>query len=470
MKESSPSASFRAIPSVDKLLADSSFLQLKRQYSEELVKRVIRLALEELRDDIRQGKAGISECSPQAILARACELAQKRLGPKLKQVINATGVIIHTNLGRSPLSQHVMDRISRIATSYSNLEYDLEKGERGERNAHLNLLIEELTGAEAALVVNNNAAAVLLALSSVASGREVVVSRGELIEIGGSFRIPDVMARSGAILREVGTTNRTHPRDYLEAINDRTALILKVHPSNYHIAGFTREVDLDELAAIGKEKNVLTMMDLGSGCLVDLSKYGFGEELTVQDAVSRGIDVVSFSGDKLLGGPQAGILVGRREILERMKKDPLARALRMDKLTLAALEATLEQYTLPEGPARGIPTLEMIEKSSEQLHEEAVSLAKAIEGRLAGLASVQIEKGSGRVGGGALPLGDLPGSRVAIRPVHVSAARLEQSLRAGDPPVIALVKDQWVLLDTRTLLRDQQNIVPELVGTALERC
>lgn len=467
-----PSANmaFRAIPSVDKLLADPSFFDLKQRYSEELVKRVVRRALEELREDIRLGRAGLDDCSAQAVATRTCKLAANRLGHKLRTVINATGVIVHTNLGRSPLSRRVADRISRVALSYSNLEYDVETGQRGERNAHLKFLIEELTGAEAGLAVNNNAAAVLLALSSLASGREVVVSRGELIEIGGSFRIPDVMERSGAILREVGTTNRTHPRDYLAAINDQTALILKVHTSNYRIVGFTREVALDELVAIGREKQVPTMMDLGSGCLVDLSQHGFNDEMTVQDVVKRGVDVVSFSGDKLLGGPQAGILVGKRDLIEKMRYDPLARALRMDKLTLAALEATLEQYTQPEGPAAGIPTLEMIARLPEQLEESAASIAEEIKYRIGDLAHVTIVKGVGRVGGGALPLGDLPGSRVAIRPTRVSAARLEQSLRAGDPPVIALIKDQAVLLDPRTLLGNQQTVIPELVAIALERC
>jgi L-seryl-tRNA(Ser) seleniumtransferase len=360
-----------------------------------------------------------------------------------------------------------MDRISRIALCYSNLEYDLDKGARGERNAHLRTLMQELTGAEAALAVNNNAAAVLLALSTLAAGREVIVSRGELIEIGGAFRIPDVMARSGAILKEVGTTNRTHPRDYVQAINENTALILKVHTSNYRIVGFTREVRLDELVQIGREHTIPTMMDLGSGCLVDLSGSGLSEEVTVQEVVSRGVDVVSFSGDKLLGGPQAGILAGRSEFIEKMRTNPLARALRMDKLTLAALEATLEEYTRPEGTAVGIPTLEMITRSPEQLEQEASSLATAILQKIGYRAEVTIEPGVGRVGGGALPMEDLPGPRVAIRARNISAARLEQGLRAGDPPVIVLVKDDTVLLDPRTLLFNQASEIPNLVDRAL---
>jgi len=378
-------------------------------------------------------------------------------------------VIVHTNLGRSPLSKRVMERISEAALSYSNLEYNLEEGRRGERNAHLRQLMQELTGAESALAVNNNAAAVLLALSSLAEGREVIVSRGELIEIGGSFRIPDVMARSGAILREVGTTNRTHPKDYIQAISANTALILKVHTSNYRIVGFTREVELTDLVAIGKEYEIPTMMDLGSGCLLDLSPYGLAEEITVQEVIAKGVDVVSFSGDKLLGGPQAGILAGRADLIERMRTSPLARALRMDKLTLAGLEATLMEYTRPEGPATSIPTLAMITRSHSELEQTATTLAAAIRNQVGERAEVSIEPGIGRVGGGALPMGDLPGPRVAIRPRGVSAARLELGLRLGNPPVITLVKEDAVLMDPRTLLEDQPSKMPGLVQEALDR-
>ncbi|MDQ1239604.1 MAG: L-seryl-tRNA(Ser) seleniumtransferase, partial [Thermodesulfobacteriota bacterium] len=362
----------------------------------------------------------------------------------------------------------VVQRIAQAARSYTNLEYDLEKGKRGDRNAHLKLLMQELTGAEAALAVNNNAAAVLLVLTSLAAGREVVVSRGELIEIGGSFRIPDVMKRSGAVLREVGTTNRTHPRDYVEAINERTALILKVHTSNYHIVGFTRELTLEELVQIGREQSVPTMMDLGSGCLVELSQYGFTEEKTVQEVVQAGIDIVTFSGDKLLGGPQAGVIAGREILVNRIKADPLARALRMDKLTLAALEATLEEYTRPEGPTAHIPTLEMIVRDPAELEQLAVQLAESLRQELNDRAEIGLEAGSGKVGGGALPLGELPGSRVVMRPRTMSSAALERRLRTGNLPVIALMRDQAVLLDTRTILKDQFQIIPKLVLDAME--
>ena len=327
MPESSTSTLLRSIPSVDHLLSARLFQDIKKEYSEEIVKRMLRAALDELREEILHGRAGESDCSPEALATRTRKIVARRVGPTLRTLINATGVIVHTNLGRSPLAQRVTDRICQAASLYTNLEYDLKKGRRGERNAHLRQLMQEITGAEAALAVNNNAAAVLLALATLAEGREVVVSRGELIEIGGSFRIPDVMARSGAILREVGTTNRTHPEDYIRAIGDDTALILKVHTSNYRIVGFTREVELGELVEIGRRRNIPTMMDLGSGCLVDLSPYGLSDEVTVQEVLSRGVDVVTFSGDKLLGGPQAGIVAGRKEYIEQMRTPPARKGL-----------------------------------------------------------------------------------------------------------------------------------------------
>jgi L-seryl-tRNA(Ser) seleniumtransferase len=467
MTAPSPTSLFRAIPSVDLLLSDPLFAQLTSVYAEDLVKRMIRRSLEDLRDAIRQGVATEDDCQPAAIARRTSETVARYLGPKLTPVINATGVIVHTNLGRSPLSQRVAERITRAALSYSNLEYDLTKGRRGERNAHLRLLMQELTGAESAIAVNNNAAAVLLALSSLAQGREVIVSRGELIEIGGSFRIPDVMARSGAILREVGTTNRTHPKDYVQAINENTALILKVHTSNYRIVGFTREVELDELVELGHQHGIPTMMDLGSGCLVDLAPFGLSDEITVQEVLARGVDVVSFSGDKLLGGPQAGILAGRKDLIELMRTNALARALRMDKLTLAGLEATLEEYTRAQGPWDGIPTLSMIAKPKEELEQATNWLSQALRDKLGEAVEVSIEPGTGRVGGGALPMSDLPGPRVCVRPRGISAARVEQNLRSGTPPVICLVKDDAIMLDSRTLLHGQVELLPGLIAAAL---
>jgi L-seryl-tRNA(Ser) seleniumtransferase len=458
---------FRSIPSVDFLLSDPAFSHLIASYSGAHLKRGLRRALDSLRNEIASGKAGLADCAPAAISERAAQVLTETLGPTLKTVINATGVIVHTNLGRSPLSTRVVDRIVAVATSYSNLEYDLDAGRRGERNAHLRSLMTELTGAEDAMAVNNNAAAVLLALSELASGREVIVSRGELIEIGGAFRIPDVMARSGAILREVGTTNRTHPRDYRDAINERTALILKVHPSNYRIEGFTREVELQELTEIGRFAGIPTMMDLGSGCLVDLAPYGLPGETTVQETLAKGVDLVSFSGDKLLGGPQAGVLAGKSALIDRIRRNPLARALRMDKLTLAALEGTLLEYLRPEGPRSGVPTLDMIMRRPEELHEIAQRMAEEIRSRVGSVAVVSLESGYGRVGGGALPLGELQGPRVAVRPLRISVASLGAALRRGDPPVVGVIRDDAFLLDPRTLSADEAKLIPGLLACAL---
>ncbi|MGC8605118.1 MAG: L-seryl-tRNA(Sec) selenium transferase [Desulfomonilaceae bacterium] len=460
---------FSLIPSVDKILFHPRIQYLASRYSSTLLKHIVTSTLDNMRSSIRQNQLTRASLDLEEVVNRISDEVQKRLGSNLCTLINATGVVVHTNLGRSPLSQKVADRILEIATSYSNLEYDLEKGKRGKRNSHLKSLIEELTGAEAVLAVNNNAAAVLLALGTLAKGKEVIVSRGELIEIGGSFRIPEVMAQSGAILREVGTTNRTHPRDYVQAINENTALILKVHTSNYRIVGFTREISLDELVQIGREHILPTMMDLGSGCLVDLSAFGLPDEITVQQVIAKGIDVVSFSGDKLLGGPQSGILVGKKEFINRMEVNPLARALRMDKLTLAGLEATLQEYASHDKFEDSIPTLSMIARTPDKLMINAQKITQSLKSQLEGKAYISIEPGIGRVGGGALPMSDLIGPRVAIRPTRFSAARLENSLRNGKPPVITIVKENNVMIDPRTLLDNQPEMIPRLVVEAFDR-
>lgn len=468
MSESKAPSLLRKIPSVDKMLTQTSVTSLRKTYSETIVKRIVRKALDSLRLGILSGGLSEGDFDSEAVDKLLNREADRLYGRKLRTLVNATGVIVHTNLGRSPLPKPVVDRIAEVAMSYSNLEYNVDKGSRGDRNSHLRVLIEELTGAEAALAVNNNAAAVLLALSTMAEGKEVIVSRGELIEIGGSFRIPEVMARSGAILKEVGATNRTHPRDYVTAINQNTALILKCHTSNYRIVGFTREVELNELVEIGRTHNIPTMMDLGSGCLVDLRPHGLTDEVTVQSVVASGVDIVSFSGDKLLGGPQAGLLVGKQEYIGAMKKNPLTRALRMDKMTLAGLEATLEQYTRPEGPFQCIPTLEMIARSSERLLSDAELLASSLRKSLDPNFIITIEAGSGKVGGGALPMGDLEGPRVTIRNASLSAAKLERSLRFGATPVIALVHENSVMFDCRTLLPGQLDVLPGLITKAAE--
>lgn len=469
MADSNSEALYSLIPSVDKILSHPRINALLGRYAQAVVKRILIATLNDLRNSIRKNQLTPEDLAFDSVVGRICEMAERRLRPNLQTLINATGVVVHTNLGRSPLSWKVAERILEIATSYSNLEYDVEKGKRGQRNSHLNSLIEELTGAQAILAVNNNAAAVLLALGTLAKGKEVIVSRGELIEIGGSFRIPEVMAQSGAILREVGATNRTHPRDYIQAINENTALILKVHTSNYRIVGFTREISLGELVEIGKEYKLPTMMDLGSGCLVDLSPFGLPDEVTVQDVLSTGIDIVSFSGDKLLGGPQAGILVGKEEYISLMGSNPLVRALRMDKMTLAGLEATLQEYISQVGPTGSIPTLAMIGKSPDELMIDAQEITEALESELGDEAQISVEQGVGRVGGGALPMSDLIGPRVSIKPKVFSAARLESSLRKGNPAVITIVKEDSVLLDPRTFLYNQAQIVPRLIVDAFRR-
>jgi len=369
----------------------------------------------------------------------------------LASVINATGVVLHTNLGRALLSSLAQARLNEVAAAYSNLEMDLARKERGSRYAHVDGLLQRLSGAEAALVVNNCAAAVLLALETLARGQEVIVSRGELIEIGGEFRIPDIMRRSGAVLREVGTTNRTHLKDYASAIGPETGLILKVHTSNYRVVGFTAAVSSRELAELGQARGVPVMEDLGSGCFVDLTRYGFPYEPTVPEVVASGVDLVSFSGDKLLGGPQAGILVGRGALVERLAQNPLNRALRIDKFTVAALEATL--YAYEAGTAlETIPTLRMLTEPAASVRRRA----RRILGRLPAAAQrdlgAQVIESRSQVGGGALPTVELPTAAIALGTPERPAERLDEALRAGRPAVLGRLLDDHLLLDCRTVL------------------
>jgi len=372
----------------------------------------------------------------------------------LAPVINATGVVLHTNLGRAILSPLAAERLSRVATAYSNLELDVAEKERGSRYAHLDGLLRRLTGAEAALVVNNNAAAVLLALESLARGKEVIVSRGELIEIGGEFRIPDIMLRSGAVLREVGTTNRTHLRDYAEAIGPGTGLLLKVHTSNYRVVGFTADVSSRELVALGRERGIPVMEDLGSGSLVDLRPWGFPYEPTVPEVVASGVDLVSFSGDKLLGGPQAGIVVGQRAIVSRLKKNPWNRALRIDKLTIAALEATL--YAYEAGVAREtVPTLRMLTEPLGDVLRRARRVLRAVPPAPRERLALAVEETRAQVGGGALPTVELPSAGLSAGRSAAEARRLDEALRSGEPPVLGRLAEDRLFLDCRTVLPSQ---------------
>jgi len=392
------------------------------------------------------------------------ELVKKRMRSNLRPVINATGVVLHTNLGRAPLSDAACEAVLKIARGYCNLEMDLDTGNRGERYSHVEEILCSLTGAEAALVVNNNAGAVLLALHSLAQGKEVIVSRGELVEIGGSFRVPEIMAQSGAILREVGTTNRTHPRDYERAISPETALILKVHPSNFRVVGFTREVERRELVAIGQKHQLPVMEDLGSGVLVDLQEFGLDREPTVQETIQAGVDLVTVSGDKLLGGPQAGIILGKRELLQLMKEDPLLRALRVDKMTLAALEATLRAY-LENNAKKTIPVLRMLSLKAEELYRRASELKEMLSTALTQDCRIVLKEGSSRTGGGALPVTDLPTTLVALSHPKISPSTIAERLRQGNPPIVVRLQDDEVLIDPRTLFPGDE----QLLIKALER-
>ncbi|HSB40378.1 MAG TPA: L-seryl-tRNA(Sec) selenium transferase [Methylomirabilota bacterium] len=369
----------------------------------------------------------------------------------LVPVINGTGVVLHTNLGRALLSPLAQERLREVASAYSNLEMDLGRKERGSRYAHVDGLLRRLSGAEAALVVNNCASAVLLALESLARGKDVIVSRGELIEIGGEFRIPDIMRRSGAVLREIGTTNRTHLRDYVNAIGPETGLILKVHTSNYRVVGFTAAVSSRELAELGRARSIPVMEDLGSGCFVDLTRYGFPYEPTVPEVVASGVDLVSFSGDKLLGGPQAGILVGRAELVERLARNPLNRALRIDKFTVAALEATL--YAYEAGTAlESIPTLRMLTEPATSVRRRARRLLARLPADRQRALGAELVESTSQVGGGALPTVELPTTAVALGTAGRPAQQLDEALRTGRPPVLGRLLDDRLLLDCRTIL------------------
>lgn len=446
----------RLLPSVDELLQDHTLREFEQRFGHGIVVDAVRAALEAARADIRSGNE-----APMAalLLDDIRELILRATRPTLMRVINATGVILHTNLGRAPLSEEARGAMLDAALSYSNLEYDLDAGERGTRYTHAEELLTRLTGAEAALVVNNNAAAVMFILRAFAEGREVVISRGQLVEIGGGFRVPDVLRQSGASMVEVGTTNRTRVEDYANAIGDRTALLLRVHSSNFRIVGFTEQVSLEQLSALGHERELLVADDLGSGALIDTSAYGLAHEPMPQESLRSGADLVSFSGDKLLGGPQAGIIVGKRQLVDRLKKHPLARALRVDKITLAGLQATLLHY-LKNEEARKIPVWQMIAATPQQI--EAKAAAWAERWAKSGL-NVNVIDAQSTVGGGSLPGETLPTRAVAlnVRAPDAFAARL----RRNSPPIVTRIDEQRVLVDPRTILPQDE----ELLLTGVER-
>ncbi len=453
------------IPNVDRILAKPEMVQLENRVPKGIILEAVRRGLDHLRQRIitARNPRDLDESifSFENLLPHFMEEIENQVNPKLKRVINATGVVIHTNLGRSLLHEGAIEHIAQVSRHYSNLEFDLNQGKRGSRYSHVEEILCRLTGAEAALVVNNNAAAVLLVLNTLADGKEVLVSRGQLVEIGGAFRIPDVMKRSGAILREVGTTNRTHLSDYENAIGEHTALILKVHTSNFRIVGFTADVELRELAELAHSQRLPVMEDLGSGCLIDLSKYGLDWEPTVQEAIKEGADIVTFSGDKLMGGAQAGIILGRREYIQSIKVNPLNRALRIDKLTLAGLESTLRVYLDEAKAVREIPTLRMLTYSQDELRRRALGLSRKIRKRISTGVRVVVRNDVSQVGGGAYPVQTLPTSVVALKPNVGSVHQLEKRLREGTPPIIARVSKEEVLLDVRTIGRGEESLIVE---------
>ncbi len=453
----------RAIPAVHeltKILGD-----LFPQTPEKLRTLVARETAKALRKEILSGQR--DTLNREEVVRLAQGLMEEKLRPSLRPVINATGVVVHTNLGRSLLPEEALEEIKAIASRYSNLEFDLQSGRRGSRYVHVEEILCELTGAEEALVVNNNAAAVLLTLNTLALGREVIVSRGELVEIGGSFRIPDVMARSGAILREVGATNRTHLRDYEAAINENTALLMKVHKSNFAIVGFTKEVSGAELVELGQKYGLPVVEDLGSGCFVDFSRYGLIKEPTVQEVVSAGLDVVTFSGDKLLGGPQAGLILGKSTYIRQIKKNPMNRAVRIDKLTLAALEATLRLYRDLDEAIRRIPTLVLITMPAEEVKKKARRLLGRLRKAKLPRLKARMVKTISRIGGGALPLACPESYALALKVEGWSAATLERRLRHADPPVIGRIEDEEVFLDLRTVLPQEIPVVVKVLQDML---
>ena len=443
-------ALLRHIPKVDSVLDHPLVKTLFGKIPELIVKDAVRLEIDHLRSMVLDGRIiDGANLALDKVSAAAAERVLEMDRPRLRRVINATGVVIHTNLGRSPLSEDAVRQIGLAARGYSNLEYDIDGGERGSRDDLVEELLCRLTGAEAATVVNNNAAAVMLLLRTLSAGKATVVSRGELVEIGGSFRIPDVMEASGARLAEVGTTNRTRISDYRKGITADTGLLLKVHTSNYRIVGFAEEASVEELAALGKEHGLPFAVDLGSGCLVDLRELGLKHsEPTVKEILAQGADVVTFSGDKLLGGPQAGIIVGTREYLQAIKKNPMKRALRVGKLTLSALESVLKAYLDPATVVEKVPTLRMIAASRNALSARARRLGKK-------LSDLPVKVGTmpsvSRVGGGSLPLEELPTMLLALEPEGMSANDLEGRLRLQDPPVIGRIVDDRFCLDLRTV-------------------
>ena len=454
----------KQLPKIDEIIL---LLEKRNIYDlapHEIVKETCRKVVQELRDKIINAKKKLpAEFSPDApAVAQEVEKSIKGLYRySLRRVVNATGVILHTNLGRAPLCPEALERIVEVGKGYSNLEFDLAKGERGQRYDHVSSLLCALTGAEDALIVNNNAAAVLLVLNTLAQKKEAIVSRGELIEIGGEFRIPEIMNKSASKLREVGTTNRTRLSDYEKAVNDKTGLIMKVHTSNYRIVGFTEEADIESLVELGKNRGIPVMDDLGSGCLIDLDIYGLQHEPTVHETLAKGIDVVTFSGDKLLGGPQAGIIVGKKAVIAKIKKNPLNRALRIDKFTLAALEATLMHYLNPAAAVKKLRALKALTESVDDVKKRAEELIEKLQNENFDQLKFSIREDFAAAGGGSLPTQQIPTVLVTIINKNMPAIKMEEKLRKLEVPVIARVDKDEILFDLRTVAEDEFTFIIE---------
>jgi L-seryl-tRNA(Ser) seleniumtransferase len=452
------------IPSVDKLLKSSYGAGWLESYPRITVLHAIREVIDKKRKEILKGSD--PEISIEAVSRDIQARINELFSYKLRPLINATGVVIHTNLGRSILSDRAIENITRVAESYSNLEYELSQGKRGKRYSHLRYILKELSGAEDAIVVNNNAAAVLLCLNTFAKDREAVVSRGELVEIGGSFRIPEVMKSSGALLREVGSTNKTHLADYEDALCGNTALLLKVHTSNYKVIGFTEEVTIEDIVWLGKDYRIPVMADLGSGCMIDFEKFGIQGEPTVQSVIKAGVDIVTFSGDKLLGGPQAGLILGRKKYIQKIQKNPMLRAMRIDKLTLASLEATLMQYLDGEEAVKTIPTLRALTQPENIIRKRARKISSSLQKIISSHTDIEVIADRSRAGGGSMPDTDFNTYVVSIRPRNTSVNTIEKRLRESDPPVIVRIKEDALLIDARTVLDREVKTLINSVASA----
>lgn len=452
---------YRSIPKVDVLLENQDIVTLIENHHRDVVVDVIREEIDKLRNFIKENDdINLIEEKINNLIENIKISTEKVYSYNIKKVINGTGTILHTNLGRAIISKKHADYLSEVVTSYSNLEYNLEEGKRGERYSHFEKLICKITGAEAAMAVNNNAAAVMLVLSSMAAEREVIVSRGELVEVGGKFRIPDVMKSSNAHLVEIGTTNKTHLEDYEDAISENTGAFLKVHTSNFKILGFTESVSIEELCKLGREKDIPVIEDIGSGVLIDLSEYGLEYEPTVQDSIKAGVDVVSFSGDKLLGGPQAGIIVGKKKYIDKMKKNPLTRAFRIDKFTATILEMIFHEYLNEEDAIKNIPVLSLITKDLKEIEKNANDLFNKIE-KLKDVADINVEDTLSQIGGGSLPAERIKSKSVTIMPKNISTQSLEAKLRAGKNPVVGRISEEKLILDMRTVLEDEIDILAQ---------